>query len=152
MKNLNKRRFSNVPNVPRGSVLQKRTSMMQPIKRSSQKLRDHSPDGMANPLGKINKLKKPQQQNAMISYPGIRYSPPSNTPFEPHASSPVQAKKQTSCHKIVVATRDKFMREITGKIRKLAENAHKNRDERIALIEQWTAEWHKDVNQVRNLY
>lgn len=123
--------------------------MMQPTKRNSHKLpgRDHSPDSGVLKT-KMSALKK----NKVISYQGIRYAPPANTPFEPYASAMIQVKKQTSCHKIVVATRDKFMREITGKIRKLAENAHKNRDDRIALIEQWTAEWHKDVNQVRNLY
>ena len=64
----------------------------------------------------MNKLRELKKKNTLISYPGIRYSPPGNTPFEPYASPMVQTKKQTSCHKIVVATRDKFMWEITAKI------------------------------------
>merc|ERR1719229_707054 len=90
--------------------------------------------------------------NVSTTYPGIKYSPPMSTPFEPYASASVTAQKNTMCHKIVIATRTKFVAEFTNKIGKMAGSADQDRDQRIKLIEQWQNEWKKDVDQVKSLY
>ena len=86
------------------------------------------------------------------TWPGLKFHPADNCPFESFVTDAVKTKKKTMCHKIVIAERNKFMMNFIKQVAEIVENLNTQRDNRLKLVETWTEQWQKDVESVKSLF
>ena len=147
---LPKRRESHAAHGSRNSVMAGGSPKINLAKLNSGQSSTTLPNN--NPIKKIGFAGLGSHGKNGHFWPALKYIPSKDSVLEPFSSKSITTNRQTMCHKLVIATRSKFLTEFGSKISDLCVKADEDRNGRLKLIENWNDEWVKDVAQVKGLY